>query len=221
MYLVLIGGGNVGIQLAKRLIALGEEVLVIEKDAATASKLANLLGEEYVMHGDGCEVNTQQDAGFNRADVIVAVTGEDEDNFVVCQLAKELWKTDRVIARVNDPSHEETFRQIGIEETVSATAIIYNLIVQQISSDSLVPVAALHRGNIEIVESVLSSRSPLVDRTVGEVKVPEGSFIAYLVRDGQGIRVQDDTRLQAGDMLVAIVRVADAEALREAICGRA
>lgn len=220
MYLVLIGGGNVGIQLAKRLIALGEEVLVIEKDAGTAGKLANLLGEEYVMHGDACEVNVQQDAGFNRADVIVAATGEDEDNFVVCQLAKELWKTDRVIARVNDPSHEETFRQIGIEETVSATAIIYNLIVQQISTDALVPVAALHRGNIEIVESVLSTRSPLVGKTVGDVNVPEGSFIAYLVRDGQGIRVQSDTDLQAGDMLVAIVRVSDADELRQAICGK-
>ncbi len=221
MYMILIGGGNVGIQLAKRLKALGEEVLIIEKDAATAGKLANLLGEEFVMHGDGCEVYTQRDAGFNRADVIVAVTGEDEDNFVVCQLAKEVWKTDRIIARVNDPSHEETFRQIGIEETVSATGIIYNLIVQQISSDALVPLAALHRGNIEIVESVLSSRSSLVGRRVGDVKLPEGSLIAYVVRDGQGIQVSSDTVLQDDDMLVAIVRVNDAEALRQAICGKA
>ncbi len=221
MYLILVGGGNVGIQLAKRLIALGEEVLIIDKDASTAGKLANLLGEEYVMHGDGCEIYTQRDAGFNRADVIVAVTGEDEDNFVVCQLAKEVWKTDRIIARVNDPSHEETFREIGIEETVSATGIIYNLIVQQISSDELVPLAALHRGSIEIVESVLSSRSPLIGKTVGEVKLPEGSFIAYVVRQGQGIQVTSSTVLEDDDMLVAIVRVSDAEALREAICGKA
>lgn len=220
MYMVLIGGGNVGIQLAKRLIARGEEVLIIEKDAATARRLANLLGEEYVMHGDGCEVYTQRDAGFNRADVIVAVTGEDEDNFVVSQLAKEVWKVDRIVARVNDPSHEETFRQIGIEETVSATGIIYNLIVQQLSSDDLVPVAALHRGNVEIVESVISSRSPLVGKSVGQIKVPDGSFIAYIVRDGQGIQVSADTVLQADDMLVAIVRVSDAEALRQVICGR-
>jgi trk system potassium uptake protein TrkA len=220
MYMILVGGGNVGIQLARRLKALGEEVLIIEKDASTAGKLANLLGEELVMHGDGCEVFTQRDAGFNRADVIVAVTGEDEDNFVVCQLAKEVWKTERIIARVNDPSHEETFRQIGIEETVSATGIIYNLIVQQISSDALVPLAALHRGNIEIVESVLSSRSSLVGKRVGDVKLPEGSFIAYIVRDGQGIQVTGETVLQSDDMLVAIVRVSDAEALRQVICGK-
>lgn len=220
MYLVLVGGGNVGIQLAKRLIALGEEVLIIEKDPSMVGKLANLLGDQYVMHGDGCEVYTQRDAGFNRADVIVAVTGEDEDNFVVCQLAKELWKVDRIIARVNDPSHEETFRQIGIEETVSATAIIYNLIVQQISSDDLVPVAALHRGNIEIVESVLSSRSTLLGKRVADLKLPSESFIAYIVRDGKGIQVNGDTVLMDDDMLVAIVPVSEAERLREAICGK-
>lgn len=218
MYMILIGGGNVGIQLAKRLIARGEEVLVIEKDAGTAGKLANLLGEEYVMHGDGCEVFTQRDAGFERADVIVAATGEDEDNFVACQLAKEVWKTERIIARVNDPSHEETFRNIGIEETVSSTGIIYNLIVQQISGDDLVPVAALHRGNVEIVESVVSSRSPLVGKLVRELTLPQGSFIAYIVREGVGMQVAPDTRIEEDDMLVSIVAMKDADALRQAIC---
>jgi trk system potassium uptake protein TrkA len=218
MYMILIGGGNVGIQLAKRLIARGEEVLVIEKDAGTAGKLANLLGEEYVMHGDGCEVFTQRDAGFERADVIVAATGEDEDNFVACQLAKEVWKTERIIARVNDPSHEETFRNIGIEETVSSTGIIYNLIVQQISGDDLVPVAALHRGNVEIVESVVSSRSPLVGKLVRELTLPQGSFIAYVVREGVGMQVAPDTRIEEDDMLVSIVAMKDADALRQAIC---
>lgn len=220
MYMILVGGGNVGIQLAKRLIARGEEVLILEKDPGTAGKLANLLGDEHVLYGDGCEVYTQKEAGFNRADVIAAVTGEDEDNFVVCQLAKEVWKIDRIIARVNDPSHEETFRQIGITETVSATSIIYSLIVQQISSDDLVPVAALHRGNVEIVENVLSSRSSLIGKTVGDIHLPPGSFIAYLVRDGHGMQASIDTKLQEEDMLVAIVEVTQAESLREALVGK-
>lgn len=220
MYIVLVGGGNVGIQLAKRLIARGEEILVLEKDSATARKLATLLGEQYVMQGDGCEFHVQRESGFNRADVIVAATGEDEDNFVVCQLAREVWKIKRVIARVNDPSHEETFRQIGIDETVSATSIIYSLIVQQISSDDIVPVGALHRGNVEIVETNVSGRSPVVGKRVDEVKVPAGSLIAYLVRDGQGLQVTHETKIEPGDMLVAIVATKDADALREAICGR-
>lgn len=220
MYLILVGGGNVGIQLAKRLIARGDEVLLIEKDAATAGQLANLLGDEHIMHGDGCELNTQRDAGFTRADVVVAVTGEDEDNFVTCQLAREVWHTERVLARVNDPSHEETFRKIGIDETVSATGIIYNLLEQQISTDDLVPVATLHRGNAEIVESVLTSRSPLIDKSVDQIELPAGSFIAYLVRDGKGIQVTQSTTLQVDDMVVAIVNTNDASALKDAICGK-
>ncbi|HXH61459.1 MAG TPA: TrkA family potassium uptake protein [Fimbriimonadaceae bacterium] len=219
MYVILIGGGNVGIQLAKRLIARGEEVIILEKDASTAGKLANMLGDEYVMHGDGCEIYTQGDAGFNRADVIVAVTGEDEDNFVVSQLAKEVWKIKRVIARVNDPSHEETFRQIGIDETVSATAIIYNLIVQQISSNDLVPVGALHRGNVEIVEIVLSARSPLVGKTMADMDLPDDSFVVYAVRDGQGMPITPETVLHADDMVVALVPLERADALREKLCG--
>ena len=220
MYMILVGGGNVGIQLAKRLIARGDEVLLIEKDPAIAVKLANLLGDECVMHGDGCELYTQREAGFNRADVVVAVTGEDEDNFVVCQLAKEVWHTDRVLARVNDPSHEEIFREIGIDETVSATGIIYNLLVQQIATDDLVPVAALHRGNVEIVESILTSRSPLVDKAVSELDLPPGSFIVYVVRDGQGMQVLPETVLKVDDMLVALVPTDEAGDLRDSICGK-
>ena len=220
MYMILVGGGNVGIQLAKRLIARGDEVLLIEKDAATAARLADRLGDEHVLHGDGCELHTQRDAGFNRADVVVAVTGEDEDNFVACQLAKEVWHTDRVLARVNDPSHEETFRSIGIDETVSATGIIFNLLEQQISSDDLVPVATLHRGHVEIVESVLTVRSPLVGKEASDLDLPEGSFIAYLVRDGEGIQVTPTTTFQVDDMVVAIVHTDDAGKLRDAICGK-
>jgi TrkA-N domain len=139
MYLILVGGGNVGLQLAKKLIQRGHEVLLMEKEASQAQRLANALGDEHVVHGDGCELHTQKTAGFNRADVVVAVTGEDEDNLVCCQLAKEYWHVKRVVARVNDPSHEQIFRDIGIDDTVSATGILFSLIDQQISADELIP----------------------------------------------------------------------------------
>ena len=217
MYLILVGGGNVGLQLAKRLIARGHEVLLLEKDARMAQKLGNHLGEEYVMHGDGCEIHSQKAAGFSRADVVVAVTGEDEDNLVICQLAKEVWKVKRVLARVNDPNHEEIFRDIGIDDTVSATGIIFSLIDQQISSDELIAVGHLHRGHVEVVESILSHRSPLVNKAVRDITLPSGTFLVYLVRDGNGMNVTGDTVLIAGDMLVALVPVARAEELRQTL----
>lgn len=216
MYLVLVGGGHVGMQLAKRLIGRGHEVLVLEKDSRQAQRLSNLLGDEYVMHGDGCELHTQKAAGFNRADVVVAVTGEDEDNLVVCQLAKEQWKVERVLARVNDPSHEEIFREIGIDHTVSATGIIFSLLDQQLQGDDIIPVGALHRGNLEVVESHLSNRSPLVGKTVSEIKLPAGTFIVYLLRGSLGMTVDGTTQFMAGDFLVALVPTASADDLRRA-----
>ena len=140
MYMILVGGGNVGLQLAKRLLASGNEVVLMEKDSRQAQRLADLLGEENVVCGDGCEMATQKAVGFGRADVVVAVTGEDEDNMVVCQMAKSVWSVERVLARVNDPDHEELFKQTGIDETVSATSIIYSLLEQQISPDTVLPV---------------------------------------------------------------------------------
>ncbi len=217
MYLILVGGGNVGTNLAKRLIASGHEVLILEKNPAQNQRLANLLGDEFVMHGDGCELHTQKTAGFNRADVVVAVTGEDEDNLVVCQLAKSIWQVERVLARVNDPGHEEIFRQIGIDETVSATGIIHSLIEQQIGGDELVPVGALHRGHVEVVESVLSSRSPVVGRAVRDIQLPVGTFFVYYMRDGNGATVDGDTVFRAGDMVLALVPINQAGALRDVL----
>ncbi len=220
MYLILIGGGNVGLQLAKRLIARGHEVLLMEKNAQMAQKLGNHLGDEFVMHGDGCEILSQKAAGFSRADVVVAVTGEDEDNLVVSQLAKEVWKVKRVVARVNDPNHEQIFREIGIDDTVSATGIIFSLIDQQISSDELIAVGHLHKGHVEVVESILSHRSPLVNKAVRDISLPTGTFLVYLVRDGVGMNVGGDTVLLAGDMLVALVPVARAEELKTTLLDR-
>lgn len=214
MYIVIIGGGNVGAQLTKRLATRNHEVVLVEKDGRQAQKLANHLGEEHVMYGDGCDLRFQKEAGFGRADVVIAVTGEDEDNLVACQLAKEYWHVNRVIARVNDPGHEPVFKDVGIDDTVSATGIIFSLIDQQVSADELVPVGHLHRGAVEVVESTLSENSPIVGKAVREVTLPNGSFIVYILRDTVGMSVTGDTVFQAGDMVVALVPTARAQDLR-------
>ena len=215
MYLILVGGGNVGLQLAKRLQARGHEVLLMEKDPRQAQRLATVLGEEAIFVGDGCEIRTQKEAGFNRADVVVAVTGEDEDNMVVCQMAKEVWNVQRVLARVNDPSHEVIFKKIGVDQTVSATSLIFTLLDQQITTDDLIPVGALAKGNIEVVEAVLSLRSPVVGSAVRELQLPAQTNIVWLIRNDQGFLVTGDTILQENDTLVALIPSTEAEALRE------
>lgn len=217
MYMILVGGGNVGLHLAKRLLANDHEVLILERDSRQAQRLADLVGEENVMLGDGCEMLTQRDAGFGRADVVVAVTGEDEDNLVVCQLAKLNWNVERVVARVNDPSHVEVFSQVGIDDTVSATGIIHALIEQQISPDVVVPVGALAKGNLEIVELEVGPRSVAIGRKVREMQLPPQTNIIWILREGQGIAVDGDTTLETGDMLVAVLPRDHAADLRNAL----
>jgi trk system potassium uptake protein TrkA len=215
MYMILVGGGNVGINLAKRLKHQGHELLVLEKDSRQAERIAALIGEENVMVGDGCEMITQKDAGFGRADVVVAVTGEDEDNLVICQMAKEVWNVERVLARVNDPDHEEIFRKIGIHETVSATGIIFALLEQQISPDVILPIGALARGNLEVVEVELGSRSPAVGRRVRDLVMPQQTNLIWVLRGDQGLAVSGDTELMQGDMVVAVVPRDHADELRD------
>ena len=215
MYIILVGGGNVGLQLAKRLIARDHEVLVLEKDSRGVSRLESTLGEESVMLGDGCEIATQKEAGFSRADVVVAVTGEDEDNLVVCQMAKVIWEVDRVLARVNDPTHEEIFKQIGIDQTVSATKIIFSLLEQQITEDDVIPVGALAKGNIEVVEAQLSSRSPVVSKRVRDLALPAHTNLVWILRNEQGLLVSGDTVLEEGDTIVALVPSDQAAQLKD------
>jgi trk system potassium uptake protein TrkA len=215
MYMILVGGGNVGLQLAKRLLSRGHEVLVVEREPRQSTRLCSLIGDENVFLGDGCEMMTQKECGFGRADVVVAITGEDEDNLVICQMAKVVWNVDRVVARVNDPSHEVIFAEIGIDDTVSATGIIYSLIEQQITPDVMLPVGALNRGDIEVVEVQLSSRSPVVNRPIREIQLPPQTMIVWLLREDHGLMVTGDTVLQVRDTIVALVPRSSAEALRE------
>jgi len=217
MYVIVVGGGNVGFQLTKRLIARGHEVLLLEKDPRQALKLSETIGDQYILSGDGCELHVQKLAGFGRADVVVAATGEDEDNLVVSQLAKGKWNVERVVARVNDPEHESVFKDLGIDDTVSATRLIFNLIDQQLETDDVVPVGALHQGHVEVVEAVLSHRSPFVGKAVREISLPTDTFLVWLSRDGKGMTVSGETVFAGGDTVVAMVPVAQAEELRDAL----
>ncbi|HVK02139.1 MAG TPA: TrkA family potassium uptake protein [Armatimonadaceae bacterium] len=204
MYCIIVGGGNVGYYLSKDLATAGHEVLLLEKDRQRASRLVEELGE-MAMQGDGCEVRVMEEVGFGRADVIVAVTGEDEDNLVVCQMAKRKFGVPRTIARVNSPANEALFNKLGIDTTVSATRIIFNLLEQEIESDLVVPLAALSRGNLEIVQVELSPQSRVVGKRIAEVVMPAGAHIVSVIRQDRGMLPAPEAVLETGDSVLALV----------------
>jgi len=210
MYVIVAGGGKVGHYLTRALIAAGHEVLLVEKDRSRAAYLAEELGEVAV-RGDACEVRTMREIGMERADVVVAATGDDEDNLVICQMAKRRFHVPRTIARVNNPQNVDIFHRLGIDSTVSSTKIIFNLIEQQIETDEVIPLAPLRRGNIEIVEIDLGPESPVVGKTIPNVRLPQNALVISVVRDDHAILPNIDVEFKQGDTVIALVS-ADKEA---------
>ena len=175
--------------------------------------MAEQLGE-VVMQGDGCEVRIMAEAGFGRADVIVAVTGDDEDNLVICQMAKKNFQAPRTVARVNDPANMVLFDKLGIDTTVSSTQIIFNLLEQQIEPGEIIPLGALKNGNIEVVAINVSERSPVLGQTIQDLRLPGNALIISVVRDDNAMIPQKDTRFENGDSVIAMVVAEEEPRLR-------
>lgn len=214
MYIIIVGGGNIGYYLAKTLVAAKHEVLLLEKDRLRYRTISEELGE-VVMQGDGCEVAHQNQAGFGRADAVVATTGSDDDNLVVCQMAKMEHNVPRTISRVNDPRNEKLFHKLGIDATVSSTKIIYNLIEQEVGGGEVIPLAALNRGNIEIVDIEIGAKSPVVGREIRALALPAEALIISVIRDDHAVLPSGDTRFEIGDSIIALVGADKEHELRD------
>jgi trk system potassium uptake protein TrkA len=218
VYIVVVGAGKVGYHLTKSLLAEGQEVLVIEKDRIKADRITRELGATAIQ-GDGAEVATLELAGLERADVVAAVTGHDEDNLIIAQVAKGKFDVPRTVARVNNPRNEFIFGELGIDATVSATQVILSVIQQAIPKHPFVHLLTLREGGIEFVELQLTDDSPATGKPAGEVDLPADTAVPLLIRHGSPLVVQADTQLQSGDRLVAVTTSAQEEVLRQHILG--
>jgi trk system potassium uptake protein TrkA len=218
MFVLVVGGGKVGYYLTKELIESGHEVVLMEKDRARATQITDEVGSIVVPH-DGCEGKYLGEAGCNRADIVAAVTGDDEDNLVICQMAKHHFDVPRTIARVNNPKNEALFRHLGVDEVISPTRMVLGSIEQDIPVHELLHLAALGDSDLEIIEAHLQPGSPAIGRSTGELSIPEGCSFFAVVRDGVATPLRSDTILAVDDKVIAIGR-ADCEArLHEQLIG--
>ena len=193
MFVLVVGGGKVGYYLAKELIESGHEVALMEKDRARAAQIADEIGSIVIPH-DGCEGKYLGEAGCNRADVVAAVTGDDEDNLVICQMAKHHFDVPRTIARVNNPKNEALFRHLGVDELISPTRMILGSIEQDIPVHELLHLAALGEGELELIEAHLQAGSPAIGRAPKDLAIPEGCSLFAVIRDGIATPLRPDTR---------------------------
>jgi trk system potassium uptake protein TrkA len=215
MYIIIVGAGKVGYHLGSLLIAEGHEVMLIEEDRSKVDTLS-LEFHDSIMVGDGSFVEVLREAGANRADVVVAVTGNDEDNLVICQVTKLVFLRPRTIARVNNPRNEELFTGLGIDASVSATKIINAIIEEQVKAgDMVIPLLTLKGGDVEIVEVELSRSSPILKKKIKDLVLPPGSIFIAVIRGEEVIIPYGETEFQPEDKVLALVKRTSEQALRE------
>ncbi len=220
MFIVINGGGKVASYLARHMSEAGHDVSVIEKRAEIVEKLATELPDRVmVIHGDGCDVSFQEDAGAGRADVFASVTGDDDDNLVSCQLAKVAFGVPRTVARVNNPKNEHIFNALGIE-AISSTTIISRMIEEEATIGDIRTLISLRRGNMAIVEVELpTDRCVVCGKKVAELRLPVDCVLIALVRGEEIVTVHGDTELAPGDMVIAFTKVEHERALKKALTG--
>ena len=219
MYIIIVGGGRVGYYLARALLDEGHEVLIIEKNATICETINEEMGNVCV-RGDGCEAATLIDVGTGRADMLVAVTGDDEDNLVSCQVAKHKFNVPRTIARIRNPQNETIFKKLGIDVTVSTTNIILEAIEKEVPTHTLTHLMTRDDRGLEIVEVRIPPDSQIIGKPVKEVPLPDGTRLVLLIPiDRKPVIPNLNTVIHEGDQIIALTTPELEEELRANLTG--
>jgi len=220
MYIIVIGGGRLGYYLLKALLNEGHEVLVLEKDARICKTITDELGS-VCFRGDGCEAATLAEVGTGRADMFIAVTGDDEDNLVACQVAKHKHNVPRTIARLRNPKNAILFKKLGVDVTVSSTDLIIEAIEREVPTHPVTQLLTLDEKGLVIVDVKIRPESATVGKAVKDLTLPKDSKLALIIpNEGSAHVPVAHTILQAGDQIIAITPPESKEALRAALSGK-
>jgi len=217
MYVVVAGGGKVGANVARSLLRMGHEVTLVEQRPDRFEILEQEF-EHQVHKGDATELYVLEAAGLERPpNLVIAVTGDDEDNLVICQLAREKYGVQKVIARVNDPRNQSYFDLLGISPTVSATGAIMGLIEHEVPEHGLVQLLELRKENLEIVEVTVDKGANCQGKRVRALQLPDGARLISVVRAGKAEIPDEETQLEVGDQVLAILEPGKEDELRKAL----
>ena len=219
MYIIVIGGGRLGYNLLKALLNEGHEVLLLEKDARICRTIIEEMGS-VCYRGDGCEAATLAEVGTGRADMLVAVTGDDEDNLVSCQVAKHKYNVPRTISRIRNPQNAALFKKLGIDVTVSSTDLILEAIEREVPTHPLTHLLTIEEKGQLIVDVKVSPESTTVGKTVKELDLPkESKLVLVIPHEGIAHVPVANTALRAGDQIIALTSPESEEELRAALSG--
>ncbi len=219
MYIIVVGGGRVGYYLTKALLSEGHEVLVLERSAAICEALSEELGSICV-RGDGCETTTLSEVGTGRSDMLIAVTGDDEDNLVACQVAKHLFHVPRTIARIRNPKNEDIFKKLGIDVTINNTNISLENIEEEVPTHSLTHLRDIRDKGLELVQVRIPENASTVGKMIKQLELPKDSVLSLIIRKSRRpIVPSNNTFLQAEDQVIVVTSHESEDKLRAALRG--
>jgi trk system potassium uptake protein len=220
MYALIAGGGKVGANVARSLLRMGHEVTLIEQRPYRFEQLQEEF-EHQVLLGDATELYVLERAGIARPpDLVAAVTGDDEDNLIICQVAREGYRVAKVVARVNDPRNQEHFDLLGISQTVCAVSNLLGLLEHEVPEPGVVRLLELRKENLEIVELRLDRDSPVAGKRLGGVRLPEGARVISVMRNGRSELAYDTTVLRPGDQVLAVLEPGKEDELHRVLVRR-
>jgi trk system potassium uptake protein len=221
MKVAVVGAGNVGTSIAGDLAAgEGHEVLLLDKDVELVERLRHELGRLTLVAADGCEVSSLHAAGFSSVDVVIAATGDDEDNLVISLLSKQEFAVPRVIARVNNPKNQWLFNESwGVDVSVCMPLMMTALVEEAVSVGSLVRLLRLERGHANLVEVTLADQSPAVGVSLADLEIPRDATIVAVVRRDRLVVPRGDTVLEPGDEVLALVTGQAEQAVQSVLVG--
>jgi trk system potassium uptake protein len=219
MYIVVAGGGKVGANVARTLLERGHEVTLIEQNRSRFEQLEAEFGPA-ALHGDATEIHVLERAGIARPpDLVAAVTGDDEDNIIISQIAKEGYQVSRAIARVNDPRNQQHFDLLGIRQTVCATSGLLGMVEHAVPEHGLVTLLEMRSEGLSLVEVEVPTGSPAAGTRVAALTLPHGSRLVSVMREGTAEIAAGDTIIQPGDQVVAILKPGLEDEVRRALAG--
>jgi trk system potassium uptake protein len=219
MYIVVIGGGRVGYYLTRALLEQGHEVLVIEKNATVCEIINEELGS-ICIRGDGCEISTLAEAGTERADMLVAVTGDDEDNLVSCQVAKQKFNVPRTISRIRNPKNEVLFKKLGIDITISSTNLLMEAIEESVPTHPLTHLMNVGDKGLEIVEIKIPAQAVTVGKLLKELVLPADTTLILVINKDRKPQIPlPDIIIEGEQSIIAVTPSASEEALRMILRG--
>lgn len=214
MFVIIVGGGKTGSQLAKGLISEGHEVKVIEERRSVLERLNSELPKDAILEGDGSSPAILEMAGIKRAQVLAAVTGEDEANLVVTTLAKFEFGVPRTIARVNNPKNAWLYTaEMGVDVALNQSDILAHLIAEEMSMGDMMTLLKLRKGQYSVVEEKIHPSSKVIDKLLKDLQIPKECVIAAIIRKGHLVIPHGDTALLSGDEIIAIVAATEAQNL--------